>query len=66
MPPNSFTRVNRYGALCAEVYDTDKPFGALADTAFHLARLAQIEGPILSRPAARGARSCPCSRPATM
>ncbi len=47
MPSNSFTRVNRYGALCAEVYDTDKPFGALADTAFHLPRLAQIEGPIL-------------------
>jgi len=47
MPSNSFMRVNRYGALCAEVYDTDKPFGALPDTAFHLARLAKIDGPIL-------------------
>jgi SAM-dependent methyltransferase len=47
MPSNSFMRVNRYGALCAEVYDIDKPFGAIADTAFHLARLAEIEGPIL-------------------
>jgi SAM-dependent methyltransferase len=47
MPSNSFTRVNRYGALCAEVYDIDKPFGALVDTAFHLERLAEIEVPIL-------------------
>src|SRR5579872_6499287 len=47
MPSNSFMRVNRYGALCAEVYDTDKPFGFLPDTAFHLERLATIDGPIL-------------------
>jgi SAM-dependent methyltransferase len=47
MSSNTFMRANRYGALCAEVYDTDKPFGALADTAFHLARLAEIGGPIL-------------------
>jgi len=47
MPTNSFMRANRYGALCAEVYDIDKPFGALPDTAFHLARLTKIDGPIL-------------------
>jgi SAM-dependent methyltransferase len=47
MSSNTFMRANRYGALCAEVYDTDKPFGALPDTAFHLARLAEIDGPIL-------------------
>jgi SAM-dependent methyltransferase len=47
MASNSFTRINRYGALCAEVYDTDKPLGALPDTAFHLQRLSQIEGPVL-------------------
>jgi SAM-dependent methyltransferase len=44
---NSYTRINRYGALCAEVYDTDKPFGHLPDTAFHVARLAGVDGPIL-------------------
>jgi SAM-dependent methyltransferase len=47
MPSNTFMRANRYGALCAEVYDTDKPFGFLPDTAFHLARLKEVEGPIL-------------------
>ncbi len=47
MSSNTFMRANRYGALCAEVYDTDKPFGALPDTAFHLARLAELDGPIL-------------------
>jgi SAM-dependent methyltransferase len=47
MPSNSNTRVNRYGALAAEVYDIDKPYFSLPDTAFHLERLASIEGPIL-------------------
>ena len=47
MPSNSTTRVNRYGALAAEIYDIDKPIGSLPDTAFHLERLAGIEGPIL-------------------
>jgi SAM-dependent methyltransferase len=47
MSSNTFMRANRYGALCAEVYDTDKPFGALTDTAFHLARLSGVDGSIL-------------------
>lgn len=41
------TVVNRYGSIAAEIYDIDKPFGALPDTAFHLAGLAGIDGPIL-------------------
>ena len=47
MPSNANTRVNRYGALCAEVYDIDKPFFALPDTRFHLERLASADGRIL-------------------
>lgn len=40
-------KANRYGSLAAEIYDLDKPIGALADTAFHLQRLAAIDGAIL-------------------
>jgi SAM-dependent methyltransferase len=47
MPSNSNTRVNRYGAMAAEVYDIDKPFFALPDTRFYLDRLASVDGPIL-------------------
>jgi SAM-dependent methyltransferase len=47
MPSNSNTRVNRYGALAAEIYDIDKPYFFLPDTRFHLDRLAGIDGPIL-------------------
>ncbi len=47
MPSNNNTRVNRYGALAAEIYDIDKPIGSLPDTTFHLDRLAGISGPIL-------------------
>ncbi|QUD86120.1 class I SAM-dependent methyltransferase [Phenylobacterium montanum] len=41
------TTINRYGSIAAEIYDLDKPFGALPDTAFHLEALAGVEGPIL-------------------
>lgn len=47
MPSNSNTRVNRYGAIAAEIYDIDKPIGSMPDTAFYLDRLARIDGPIL-------------------
>lgn len=39
--------VNRYGSIAAEIYDLDKPFGALPDTAFHLERFAGFPGEIL-------------------
>jgi SAM-dependent methyltransferase len=45
MPSDSFT--NRYGSIAAEIYDLDKPPGALPDTAFHLQRFAGFEGAIL-------------------
>ena len=46
--PNDTTAlVNRYGALAAEIYDIAKPPGRLPDTAFHLARLADVGGEIL-------------------
>ena len=38
---------NLYGEIAAEIYDLDKPVGALADTAFYLDRLAGVAGPIL-------------------
>ncbi|HWF00905.1 MAG TPA: class I SAM-dependent methyltransferase [Caulobacteraceae bacterium] len=47
MTSNSNTRVNRYGAIAAEIYDIDKPLGSLPDTAFHLERLSGVDGPIL-------------------
>jgi SAM-dependent methyltransferase len=47
MPSKSNTTTNRYGSIAAEIYDIDKPFGALPDTEFHLARLAGLPGPVL-------------------
>jgi SAM-dependent methyltransferase len=38
---------NRYGAIATEIYDIDKPFGALPDTVFHLEALSGVEGEIL-------------------
>lgn len=43
----SNTTTNRYGALAAEIYDLDKPFGKLPDTAFYLSRLEGVRGPVL-------------------
>src|SRR6185295_2171523 len=43
MLSNSTTATNRYGELAAEIYDIDKPFGALPDTAFHLERFAGFD-----------------------
>jgi SAM-dependent methyltransferase len=43
----SNTTTNRYGSIAAEIYDIDKPVGALPDTAFHLARFAGFAGRIL-------------------
>ena len=45
MPSNTTT--NRYGSIAAEIYDLDKPFGALPDTRFHLERFKDFQGPIL-------------------
>lgn len=39
--------INRYGAIAAEIYDIDKPYFALPDTAFHLARFEGFGRPIL-------------------
>lgn len=41
------TAINRYASIAAEIYDIDKPYGALPDTAFHLETLAGLAGPIL-------------------
>ena len=46
-PFMSIQITNLYGSIAAEIYDIDKPFGALPDTAFYLDRLAGVSGPIL-------------------
>jgi SAM-dependent methyltransferase len=43
----SNTTTNRYGSIAAEIYDLDKPYFALPDTAFHLERFAGFRGRIL-------------------
>jgi SAM-dependent methyltransferase len=47
MHPDTNTKTNRYGSIAAEIYDLDKPIGAQPDIAFHLERLAGVNGPIL-------------------
>jgi len=47
MSSNATTATNRYGALAAEIYDIDKPLGAMPDTAFHLERFSGFGRPIL-------------------
>ena len=41
------TLTNRYGSLCAEIYDLDKPPGSLNDIGYYQSRLKDLEGPIL-------------------
>ena len=45
--PTNAPYPNRYGAMCTEVYDLDKPPGSLPDVPFYLERLIGTEGPIL-------------------
>jgi SAM-dependent methyltransferase len=45
--PISNTPTNRYGSIAAEIYDIDKPVGAMPDTAYFSARLAGVSGAIL-------------------
>ena len=45
--PTNAPHPNRYGAICTEVYDLDKPPGSLPDVPFYLERLAGTDGPIL-------------------
>jgi SAM-dependent methyltransferase len=47
MLANNTFLTNRYGALAAEVYDIDKPFGRLPDTPFWLERFRGFDRPIL-------------------
>jgi SAM-dependent methyltransferase len=41
------TTTNRYGSIAAEIYDLDKPVGAMPDTKFHLERFKGFQGRIL-------------------
>jgi SAM-dependent methyltransferase len=48
MTPNTTnTTTNRYGSMAAEIYDIDKPHGAMPDTKFHLERFRDFQGAIL-------------------
>lgn len=53
---------NLYGEIAAEIYDLDKPVGALADTAFYLDRLAGVAGPILEPACGSGRALVPLAR----
>nr|QQZ50539.1 hypothetical protein JKL49_03040 [Phenylobacterium glaciei] len=39
--------LNRYGSLCAEIYDLDKPVGSLFDIPYYSGRLKELDGPVL-------------------
>lgn len=60
--PMGDTMANRYGSIAAEIYDIDKPIGALPDTAYYLARLADIDGPILEPACGSGRTLVPLLR----
>jgi len=47
MTLDSTTSANRYGSIAAEIYDIDKPYFALPDTAYYLERLAGVTGQVL-------------------
>lgn len=46
LAPND-SRPNRYGALCTEIYDLDKPPGSLGDVGYYRDRLAGLRGKVL-------------------
>lgn len=58
----SIQDTNLYGSIAAEIYDIDKPVGALPDTAFYLDRLAAIDGPILEPACGSGRALVPLAR----
>ena len=51
--------VNRYGSLCAEVYDLDKPVGSLPDIRYYTQTLNDLEGPILEAACGTGRLTIP-------
>lgn len=53
---------NLYGSIAAEIYDLDKPVGALPDTAFYLDRLTEVSGPILEPACGSGRALIPLAR----
>ncbi len=53
---------NLYGSIAAEIYDIDKPVGALPDTAFYLDRLSGIGGEILEPACGSGRALVPLAR----
>lgn len=53
---------NLYGSIAAEIYDIDKPVGALPDTAFYLDRLSGVSGPVLEPACGSGRALVPLAR----
>lgn len=53
---------NLYGSIAAEIYDLDKPVGALPDTAFYLDGLSGVSGPILEPACGSGRALIPLAR----
>lgn len=53
------TERNRYGRLCAEIYDLDKPVGSLFDIPYHQGRLMGLDGPVLEAACGTGRLTIP-------
>jgi len=50
---------NRYGRLCAEIYDLDKPIGSLFDIPYYQGRLKDLDGPVLEAACGTGRLTVP-------
>ncbi len=53
------TERNRYGRLCAEIYDLDKPVGSLFDGPYYQGRLKGLDGPVLEAACGSGRLTIP-------
>ena len=51
--------LNRYGRLCAELYDLNLPVGSTADIDFYLDRLKDVAGPVLEAACGTGRLTLP-------
>jgi SAM-dependent methyltransferase len=56
---NAAPAINRYGAMCAEVYVFDKPPGALGDIDYYASHLRPLEGRLLEAGCGSGRLSIP-------
>ncbi len=51
--------MNRYGSLCAEIYDLDKPVGSFPDISYYTQALKNLQGPVLEAACGTGRLTIP-------